>query len=67
MAHPLAKGHHQQILSHDSPGMLSDILTRSENIYTGKNADQFLEMTFDRLQRLTNCKDVIIHGDLGFL
>ena len=43
--------------------MLLDALVRPGNVYTGKDADQFVQATFARLQTLPDCTDVIIWGD----
>jgi hypothetical protein len=49
-----------------STGLLLDALLRPGNTYTGKDADQFLERTFNHLAQLRNHAEVIVRGDSGF-
>lgn len=65
-AHYMAYGYHPQVVFDHSTGLLLDALLRPGNTYTGKDADQFLERTFNHLAQLRNHAEVIVRGDSGF-
>ncbi len=62
----MAYGYHPQVIFDHSTGLLLDALLRPGNTYTGKDADQFLERTFDHLAQLPLRAEVIVRGDSGF-
>lgn len=65
-AHYMAYGYHPQVLFEQQTGILLDAFERPGNDYTGKDADQFVIQTLDRLHDLTDQANVIIRGDSGF-
>lgn len=65
-AHYMANGYHPQVVFDEQTGMLLDTLMRPGNAYTGKDADQFIQTTFDHIQALQLDTDVVIRADSGF-
>lgn len=65
-AHYMAKGYHPQVAFDNTSSTLLDACVRPGNTYTGKDADQFIQRTFDHLEELDPAIEVIVRGDSGF-
>lgn len=65
-AHYMVKGYHPQVVFENTGSLLLDAYVRSGNTYTGKDADQFIQRTFDHLETLDPGVEVVIRGDSGF-
>ncbi|ARY92343.1 hypothetical protein BGL52_11475 [Lacticaseibacillus casei] len=65
-AHYMAKGYHPQVAFDNTSSILLDACVRPGNTYTGKDADPFIQRTFDHLEELDPAIEVIVRGDSGF-